>query len=107
MTIKGNKDSQWILRLPNLNGNAKVLVNGKEVGVSWCSPWLLDVTKFLKTGVNRMEILVDNVLSNRMIGDAGLPEAERVTYAQPQIYDKDDSLKPSGIFGGPVKLERY
>lgn len=106
-TIKGNKDSQWILRLPKLNGNAKVLVNGKEVGVIWCSPWLLDVTKFLKTGVNRMEILVDNVLSNRMIGDAGLPEAERVTYAQPQIYDKDDSLKPSGIFGGPVKLERY
>lgn len=101
------KQGQWLLHLPEVNGNVKVLVNSVEAGVIWCAPWTLDVSKLIKKGVNTLELRVDNVLSNRMIGDAGLPEEERVTFAQPQIYQKEDSLKPSGIFGAPIKMEFF
>lgn len=57
--------------------------------------------------MNKLELFVDNVLSNRMIGDAGLPVSERVTYCQPQIYEKNDLLKSSGIFGTPIQIESY
>ena len=105
--VDGYKQKQWMLCLPKVNGNVNVFVNGQEVGVLWCSPWKLDVSKYLKNGVNKLELFVDNVLSNRMIGDAGLPVSERVTFCQPQIYENNDLLKPSGIFGAPVQLESY
>ena len=105
--VGNTKKGKWMLCLPRVNGNVRVLANGREAGILWCSPWRLDVSRFVRRGVNRFELLVDNVLSNRMIGDAGLPESERATYSQPQIYQATDSLKPSGIFGSPVRLERY
>lgn len=101
------KQEQWLLSLPKVNGNVTVFINGQKVGVLWCSPWKLDVSKYLKNGMNKLELFVDNVLSNRMIGDAGLPVSERVTYCQPQIYEKNDLLKSSGIFGTPIQIESY
>lgn len=100
-------NGQCLLRLPEVSGNVKVLVNGREAGVLWCAPWLLDISRYIKRGANKLELRVDNVLSNRMIGDAGLSASERVTFSQPQIYQADDALKSSGIFGAPIKLEFY
>lgn len=105
--VTDRKQGQWLLRLPEVSGNVTVFVNGMEAGIVWCSPWQLAVSKFIKTGSNKLELQVDNVLSNRMIGDAGLPEKERITFAQPQIYQDTDSLKSSGIFGAPIFLELY
>lgn len=99
--------NQWLLRLPPVNGNVQVTLNGHEVGVVWCSPWTIDLSPYLEKGTNSLQLKVSNVLSNRMIGDAGLPESERVTYSQPQIYKATDSLTPSGIFGGSIRLEQY
>lgn len=97
----------WKLRLPPVRGNVEVCVNGREVGVVWCSPWTIDLTGLIKKGTNHLLLRVSNVLANRMIGDAALPETERVTYSQPQIYFSNDQLSPSGIFGGDIKIERY
>ncbi len=99
------KTGRYMLTLPKVNGNVRVSVNGHDAGVMWCSPWRLDVTPYIKKGKNAISLSVTNVLSNRMIGDVALPEAERVTFSQPQIYSKNDALKPSGIFGGVPKLE--
>ncbi len=110
MSFKATKKelaNQWLLRLPPVNGNVQVVLNGHDVGIVWCSPWTIDLSPYLKKGVNSLQLRVSNVLSNRMIGDAGLPEAERVTYAQPQIYKASDSLTPSGIFGGAIRIEQY
>ncbi len=104
---KSAPDNRWTLRLPPVNGNVEVIVNGHDAGVIWCSPWTIDLTKHIKKGTNRLQLRVSNVLANRIIGDAGLPEAERVTYSQPQIYTSGDRLKPSGIFGGAIKIEKY
>src|SRR5699024_8223352 len=56
--------------LGNPNFVAKVLVNTKEVGVIWCSPWQLEITDYLKDGENTLEIHVANSLINRMVYDA-------------------------------------
>jgi hypothetical protein len=76
---------------------ARVLVNGQQAGIVWCSPWSLDITPFLRRGENTLEIHVANSLMNRMIRDASLPETERVTYAYPAIASPRDPLVPSGL----------
>lgn len=84
-----------------------VMVNGRKAGIVWCSPWTLDISRYVKKGMNQLVLKVSNVLSNRMIGDAGLPEHERVTFAQPQIYQPGDALMPSGLFGDAVSVLIY
>ena len=84
-----------------------VMVNGREAGIVWCSPWTLDISRYVKKGMNQLVLKVSNVLSNRMIGDAGLSEHERVTFAQPQIYQPGDALMPSGLFGDAVSVLIY
>ncbi len=99
------RKNRTIITLPKVNGNVKVTVNEHEAGVIWCSPWRLDITDYVKEGLNKVNLGVTNVLSNRMIGDASLPVEERMTYAQPQIYFANDALKPSGIYGECPKIE--
>ncbi len=43
---------------------AEVHVNGRKVGVRVAPPWRLDVTGFLRTGANTLEVLVYNTLAN-------------------------------------------
>lgn len=110
MTLKIKKherNSRFMLALPKVNGNVRVSVNGHEAGVIWCSPWCLDITPYIIKGENKVSLRVTNVLSNRMIGDASLPEEKRITYSQPQIYFANDALKPSGIYGECPKIEIY
>ncbi|WP_114781707.1 glycosyl hydrolase [Botryobacter ruber] len=85
------------LDLGNLGSVAQVFINGNEAGIVWCSPWQLQITKYLKDGANDIEIRVANSLTNRMIYDVGLPEAERVTFAYPAIATSSDALVPSGL----------
>lgn len=92
------------LNLGNPGSVAKVFINGQEAGIIWCSPWNLRITKFLKDGENNIEIHVSNSLMNRMILDARLPEAERITYSYPPIVSQHDPLVPSGL--KEVKLLR-
>ncbi|MDH6343820.1 hypothetical protein M2480_002521 [Parabacteroides sp. PFB2-12] len=76
---------------------ARVFINAHDAGVVWCSPWRLDITNYLVSGDNHLEIHVANSLMNRMIYDASLPENEQVTYAYPVIATPADTLEPSGL----------
>ncbi len=75
---KKNKNS-ILLDLGNVKHVAAVRLNGKDLGVLWCAPWQVDITKWVKEMDNVLEIDVINLWSNRVIGDWTLPKEQRYT----------------------------
>ena len=104
--LKKDKKATYRLSLQLLNSAAEVIVNGQSAGVIWCSPWDIDITGQLKRGKNRIEIRVANTLWNRLVGDARLPETERVTWQTTPLAKSDDQLMPSGLTG-EVTIKEY
>jgi hypothetical protein len=121
------------LDLGEVNIVAEVIINGKKVAVSWMPPFEVDITDFVNTGENRIEVLLTNQWSNRLIGDERYPAnddgyqlgphratdltmpawytnneprptGKRTTFTTSPFYKKDDPLMPSGLLG-PVQLK--
>jgi len=66
------------LDLGKVRDIAEVEVNGKSVGMVWAPPYLVDVSKALQPGINRLTIKVTNEWTNRIVGDRLLPPEKRV-----------------------------
>jgi hypothetical protein len=81
---------------------ARVFVNGRDLGVSWTEPDVVDVTQALRPGANEIEIVVTNYWANRMIGDLQ-PGAKRETFAPIAPFTAASPLRRSGLLG-PVRL---
>ena len=79
-------------------------INGKFAGGTWTSPWKIDITDFVKSGDNRVEIEVVNNWINRLIGDSNLPAEDRITWLNENPTKPDDPLQSSGLMG-PVVIE--
>ncbi|MDR3690640.1 MAG: glycosyl hydrolase [Fimbriimonas sp.] len=93
-----------VLSLGEVENIASVRLNGVELGTTWCAPWRLDIpARALHKGGNRISITVANLWANRLIGDAKLPEAQRVTKTTWSPYGSDSKLQPSGLLG-PVEV---
>ncbi len=105
------------LSLGEVKHIASVRLNGKSLGIVWTAPWTVNLAGAAKAGENVLEIDVTNVWVNRLIGDAGLPEAKRFTkthvrrepgvqYPRPSLrgYLATDPLVRSGLMG-PVTIE--
>lgn len=89
---------------PTVHEVARVRLNGEDLGVVWCAPWQVDISDTVKEGTNTLEIEVANLWPNRLIGDAGKPESERLTWAiVGHPYQTDRKLLPSGLLG-PVQI---
>ena len=105
---------------PLPSGLARVFVNGRDCGVVWCAPWTADITEAVRPGRNKIKVEYVNNWHNRLVGDAALPSAERVTKTAIPLtketrdefgdripYSKaisaGDPLIPSGLVG-PVKV---
>ena len=83
---------------------ARVALNGRELGVVWCAPWRVEIPAgLLRAEGNELEISVANLWINRLIGAAGLPQEQRLTWTTRNPYKKDSPLQPSGLLG-PVRL---
>jgi hypothetical protein len=67
---------------------AKIKVNGQYAGGVWTSPYRVDISGYVKKGVNTVEIEVVNTWVNRIIGDSDTPSP----------------LQKSGLIG-PVYIE--
>ena len=99
---------------------ARVRINGKDLGVLWTHPRVVDISSACKAGDNVLEIDVTNCWANRLIGDAGLPKEKRLTktnlYLVPERKTEDwtyrafqgfaanDPLLRSGLLG-PIVIE--
>jgi hypothetical protein len=92
-----------VLDLGQVDVIASVRLNNKDLGIVWKAPYALDVTSSLLPGKNTLQIRVANLWVNRLIADAGLPEAERKTWVTSNPYRPTDPLLPSGLLG-PVRL---
>ncbi len=54
------------LDLGKVANTARVFLNGQPLGISWCAPHVLDITKFLKPGKNQLAVEVTNLAANRI-----------------------------------------
>ena len=79
-------------------------LNGRDLGTLWLAPWRLDVTSALKPGENQLEVEVINPWNNRLVGDAALPPAKRLTTLMLATVKPTAPLLPAGLLG-PVRLE--
>ena len=83
---------------------ARVKLNSHDLGILWKPPFRVNVTGALQPGHNTLDIRVADLWPNRMIGDAGLPAAERFTWSSYEPFTKDSPLPKSGLLG-PVRLQ--
>lgn len=115
-------DGKLFLHLGTVKNMARIRINGKEVGTVWTSPWQIDITDYIRTRNNQLEIEVVNLWPNRLIGDEQLPDdgirhgqwpewimngtprtSGRYTFTTYRHYRKDSPLLESGLIG-PVTI---
>jgi hypothetical protein len=105
----GGRTKKLFLDLGNVKEVAEVRLNGKKLGILWCSPWRVDITKAVKPTGNVLEIDVINLWANRIIGDLGQPKEKRFTKTHDafrfDMLTKNTKPIESGLLG-PVTLER-
>lgn len=122
--ISKDKNKRLYLDLGEVKNLARVMLNGKDLGVVWTAPWKVEITEAVKQKGNTLEIEVANLWPNRLIGDEKLPEdgiknrawpdwlikgekrtSGRNTFTTYRNYTKDSPLLKSGLIG-PVTIQR-
>jgi hypothetical protein len=92
-----------ILDLGAVKDMAEVYINGNRVDFLWKSPFLVDITKVVKPGNNKLEIKITNEWTNRLAGDRDHPE-HKVLSSYPMPFGiRGYELSSSGLLG-PVRL---
>jgi hypothetical protein len=54
------------LDLGRVASTARVSLNGQALGISWCAPHVIEISRALKAGENLLEIEVTNLAANRI-----------------------------------------
>ena len=96
-----NPSSTIYLDLGTVKETARVNLNGKDLGVVWCHPWRVEISKAVKPGDNALEIEVVNLWPNRLVGDGKLPAEQRRT--RTNVWGSSAPLT-SGLLG-PVTIQ--
>jgi hypothetical protein len=92
-----------LLNLGEVKDIAEVYVNGTRLDLLWKAPYEADITKAVKAGSNKLEVLVTNQWTNRLAGDREHPD-HKVLDSYPQPFGRRQyELTTSGLIG-PVKL---
>ena len=81
---------------------AVISLNGKQLGTLWAQPYRIDMTDAIKSGKNELTVEVTGTWFNRLVYDAGQPEAVRKTWTI-NGPGKNQALRDSGLLG-PVVL---
>ena len=116
------KSHRVMLDLGGVSNMARVVLNGKDMGIIWTFPWQVDITNSLKEKDNQLQIEVVNLWANRLIRDEAKPDdgikkgewpawlkngekrtSGRYTFTTYKHYTRDSKLLPSGLTG-PVTI---
>ena len=106
------RDKRLLLDLGRVEALAEVSLNGKDLGVLWKPPFILDITDTAKPGQNSLEVRVTGTWRNRLIGDARYPDGFPGATSPPQFKPwlgvslnlrPDEPPAPFGLLG-PVQL---
>ena len=103
----------WKLELGDVRESAQVLINGKTVQTLWSVPFECDITSYIKSGLNNLQIEVTNLPANS-IADFDRKNVQWRNFKEINMvninYKKADYSNwkpvPSGLLG-PVKLKAY
>ena len=107
-----SENKRMTLDLGQVKFLADVYLNGKHIGILWHPPYRSDISHAVKPGKNNLVVEIANTWSNRLTGDARLPENQRHTNTNIKHVggplkkgDKweDAPLLESGLLG-PVKI---
>jgi len=90
------------LDLGEVHELAVVSLDGAVVGTVWHAPYEIDLPAGVKSGFHELDVRVDNLWVNRLIGDQQ-PGAVAVTFAPQSPYGANSPLLPSGLLG-PVRV---
>jgi hypothetical protein len=101
-----NRGARIILDLGVVKDMAEVYVNGKRLAFLWKSPFQVDITDVVKAGNNKLQVLVTNQWTNRLVGDREYPERKVLASYPPPFGRRQYELSESGLIG-PVKLLTY
>lgn len=86
-----------LLHLSEVGNIAEVKINGSEAGYLWTPPYQLDITPYLHTGENSIEISVANYWTNQLISQAN-HNSSSAGFPQ-EVYQADASLRLAGLAG--------
>ncbi len=94
-----------LLDLGRVGDLAVVTLNDEPVGTAWTYPYEVDLTDAVRAGNNTLRVRVINQWTNRLLGDATVPEAERVLNSPITLGGRGGlpPLPESGLLG-PVLL---
>ncbi|MDD6209217.1 MAG: glycosyl hydrolase [Bacteroidales bacterium] len=96
-----NPGMRFSLDLGEVEMIAVVSLNGKPVRTLWTPPYRVDITDAVVPGANRLTVEVTSTWYNRLVYDAGQPEADRKTWTI-NGPSKDAQLRKSGLLGPVV-----
>jgi len=106
-TFLGTEKVVW-LDLGDVRYAARVWVNGQLAGDTWQSPPRLEISRWLRPGVNQLRIAVANLLINELLGQKP-PDYTRLVAAYGDRFPYPEDWKvnpepwPAGLLG-PVRL---
>ena len=106
LSKKEIKNKKLLLDLGNVQEMASIKINDQQLAVKWSAPFVFDITKYVKAGLNSLEVEVVNMWPNRLILDGRLPEEKRLTRTNVNKFDAEDAekyLRASGLLG-PIKI---
>ena len=104
--------NRYTLNLGEVANMARVILNGKDLGILWTKPCVVDVTDALVNGANKLTVDITNTWNNRIVRDMQLPKEQRVSWfvhygEYPKAGDKngflirsvDYNLRDAGLIG--------
>jgi hypothetical protein len=105
-----NPDKNILLDLGEVMVIAEVIVNGRNLGILWNKPFVMDITDAVHEGINQIELRITNTWWNRLVGAEKYPDGfpgssgqHTKTYTTYKGWNADDRLMPSGLLG-PVRV---